>query len=82
MVEERFRGPTGAVSHRGSQAIMRIFGSTLCEMESLGKVLKKGTLHDLGFYKIRLAAEPGIVYRMEVEEARVAAQKPVRRLLQ
>lgn len=54
----------------------------MCEMESLGKVLKKGTLHDLDFYKIHLAAEPRMVYRMEVEEARVAAQKPVRRLLQ
>lgn len=54
----------------------------MCEMESLGKVLKKGTLRDLDFYKIHLAAEPRMVYRMEVEEARVAAQKPVRRLLQ
>lgn len=26
----------------------------MCEMESLGKVLKKGTLRDLDFYKIDL----------------------------
>ena len=61
MVGERFRGPAGAVSCRALWASIKVL-DLLWWVEGLGKVLKKGTLHNFNFLKIHLAAEPGIIY--------------------